>query len=1052
MTAANVLSSCGAWVLAGTLLAAASTHAQPQPPSSKWQDLDRRAQELYESAALADAIAAARVALAAATSPAERAESLGRLGAYLQYNAENDEAERLLRESLRLREELFGPESLEFAQGAYDLAIFARDAGQRAEALMLAERALAIRERLPASDTRLAEALDALGSILGALGRHAEALPPFERAMALHEAVPPVRRAMAEYGVLCVNLAGSYQRLGKFQQADLTLTKGREALRIRPGTSHITYVASTLVLASLKSDLARYQEAESLFAEGLGLIGKSHPYYSSSLNNRAVMYRSMGNAERAEADLTESIALRSASLGPSHITLIPSKGNLAKLVYARDRVSGERMLRELATTLASGNALAFEHVNVLIGLAAAERDRRAYDDAQATLQRALALTLKELGARHPLHAVIVRDIGLTREMAGDLAGAGVALTEAWRLAEDTHGQTHPAMLPIGRGLARVAEARGDVAEAVDLYRRNFETEDRFLNDVFSVGSESFKEAVLASLTDPVDELIGFQARHGDASPAARVLAFEAATRRKGRVLEHVRHERQSVRASVTDATEPLLEQRAAITRCRTSLMLALGDRTMAPTVVGGCGLEGTELAGKYERLLSDVRGRWSDTVATEAARAVAVLEEQEQRLDAAIARTGGALAFTTEKIGVAAVAGRLEDDELLLEFAAYVVTGSRTPGAPVSAKRYGAFVLDAQGKVEWIDLGDAAPIDSAIADLLRAANDWAVSTRNREGRSALASEATAVDAMKEIGARVWVPVAPRMPSGIRKLRVAPDSALHLVPFEAIPAGPAATLIDRYVVTYLPAGRDLARPAPPMPHTSAVVMASIGRGAGASSRAAARWQLQRLPGAGAEAREVTTLLGAQLKTGAGASEQFVKSLRSPQILHLAGHGRVDDDGCLGPPCESARASAGKAMALSVVVFEEAYAPVAGSADDGLLTATELQEVDLRGTAMLVLSQCQMASGLTSVGEGVYGMRRAAVVAGVKTFVAPLWNVDDRVQRTLMREFYKALSTGRGRGAALRDAKLAISRAAATRSFLYWAPVILTGDSGPIALSR
>lgn len=137
-----------------------------------------------------------------------------------------------------------------------------------------------------------------------------------------------------------------------------------------------------------------------------------------------------------------------------------------------------------------------------------------------------------------------------------------------------------------------------------------------------------------------------------------------------------------------------------------------------------------------------------------------------------------------------------------------------------------------------------------------------------------------------------------------------------------------------------------------------------------------------------------------------------------------------------------------MALSAIVMDEAYGRGRPSTEDGLLTPDELQSLDLRGTEMIVLSQCRMADGVASVGEGVYGMRRSAAIAGARTFVAPLWNVDDTVQRTLMREFYSGLSSGLSRADALRGAKLAIRRSAATRGFLYWAPVILSGAVTPL----
>ena len=140
---------------------------------------------------------------------------------------------------------------------------------------------------------------------------------------------------------------------------------------------------------------------------------------------------------------------------------------------------------------------------------------------------------------------------------------------------------------------------------------------------------------------------------------------------------------------------------------------------------------------------------------------------------------------------------------------------------------------------------------------------------------------------------------------------------------------------------------------------------------------------------------------------------------------------------------------RAMNLSAIVLEEAYGRGARSTEDGLLTALELEALDFRGSEMLVLSQCRMADGVPSSGDGVYGMRRAAAIAGVRTFVAPLWNVSDSTERALMARFYKELSLGRGRAEALRLAMLQVMNERRTgRSFLYWAPVILTGDPSPL----
>jgi CHAT domain-containing protein len=141
-------------------------------------------------------------------------------------------------------------------------------------------------------------------------------------------------------------------------------------------------------------------------------------------------------------------------------------------------------------------------------------------------------------------------------------------------------------------------------------------------------------------------------------------------------------------------------------------------------------------------------------------------------------------------------------------------------------------------------------------------------------------------------------------------------------------------------------------------------------------------------------------------------------------------------------------AARVMSLSAIVLEEAYGRGGRSSQDGLLTALELQTLDLQGSEMLVLSQCRMADGVPSSGEGVFGMRRAAAIAGVKTFVAPLWKIADATQMALMGRFYQELSAGKGRAEALRQAQLQLFNNSKTASFLEWAPVILSGDPGPL----
>jgi CHAT domain-containing protein len=93
-----------------------------------------------------------------------------------------------------------------------------------------------------------------------------------------------------------------------------------------------------------------------------------------------------------------------------------------------------------------------------------------------------------------------------------------------------------------------------------------------------------------------------------------------------------------------------------------------------------------------------------------------------------------------------------------------------------------------------------------------------------------------------------------------------------------------------------------------------------------------------------------------------------------------------------------------------------------AEDGLLTAEDVSGMDLLATELVVLSACETGLGEVRSGEGVFGLQRAFVLAGVKTLVMSLWAVPDLPTAILMDRYYANLLDRRlGRAEALRDAQ-------------------------------
>ena len=79
-----------------------------------------------------------------------------------------------------------------------------------------------------------------------------------------------------------------------------------------------------------------------------------------------------------------------------------------------------------------------------------------------------------------------------------------------------------------------------------------------------------------------------------------------------------------------------------------------------------------------------------------------------------------------------------------------------------------------------------------------------------------------------------------------------------------------------------------------------------------------------------------------------------------------------------------------------------------------------------------------------GDGVYGLRRALVLAGSESQMMSLWPVSDEGTRDLMVAYYEGLKSGEGRSAGLRKVRLEMLKNPAHRHPYYWASFIQSGE--------
>ena len=227
---------------------------------------------------------------------------------------------------------MLGPDHPDTLASVNNLAIACQEAGRKAEAVRLHERALAGRVRVlgPEHPDTLASRNN-LAIACQEVGRRAEAIRLHERALAGRVRVlgPDHPDTLASRN----NLAAAYQQMGWAAEAITSFKRalaGREAVL---GPDHPDTLASRNNLAAACQEVGWAAEAIALFEQALAgrarVLGPSHPDTLASRNNLGHAYQEVGRVPEAIALFEQALAAGTRALGPTHPTTVSSRVSLS---------------------------------------------------------------------------------------------------------------------------------------------------------------------------------------------------------------------------------------------------------------------------------------------------------------------------------------------------------------------------------------------------------------------------------------------------------------------------------------------------------------------------------------------------------------------------------------------------------------------------------------------------------------------------------------------------------------------------------------------------
>ncbi|MCP4661517.1 MAG: CHAT domain-containing protein [bacterium] len=841
-------------------------------------------------------------------------------------------------------------------------------------------------------------------------------------------------RALGELeyeATLLSNIGGVSHLLGEPAAA---LEHHRRALALRQSTGDRRGEARSLnKIAMVHNSLGEMQEALVHYGQALEISREveDRRWEARALNNIGFTYSKLSEPQRALPYLQQALELR-RQLGDrsgtaatlSNLGLVHS--NLGEAETALSfHLEALALRRDLRDRRGQATALyQMGHIHRALGDPA--RAREHFDQALALLAE-VGDPRKTANARQELGEVLL--------MESEPQKARESLSQALKLRREVRdrsgeAQTLSALAQALVMLGRDREARDDLEAALEIIE-SLRTR---------VGDPNLRAAFLSSQRRAyelyVDLLMRFHAAEPDRGHDRA--ALEASERSRARALLDLV---QEAGADIRQGLDPELRER------HTSLLQRLNAK-----------------ATQQLTLLN--KGQLKDQAAGAELELYSVLAELEE-VEAEIRRRSPRYDALTQSrpLSWQEIQRLLDPDTLLLE---YALGEERSFVWAVTAGSFTTAELRGREEIETAARRVYDQLSTVDAD---------VRARNAEREAAAA-----------LSDLVLGPIAERLDR--HRLVVVADGALHYIPFGALPVPASAgeptfggrssdngqetapsqrlrrtaasenPLLVRHEIVHLPSVSALAaqrrqgeRPpatgwvailADPVfnPWDSRIRKASIPNstprtpqpGESLLERSAGGVRdlgYHRLHATEKEAEAIVALAppGKWLKAlGFAASRSLAlgEELSPYRIVHFATHGLIDDQ---KPELSH----------LVLSLFDEQ-----GEPQDGFLWLRDIYNLEL-GAELVVLSGCETALGKQIRGEGLVGLNRGFMYAGVPRVVASLWRVQDRVTAELMARFYRSLSEdGMRPAAALREAQLSIRGEREWADPNYWAAFVLQGD--------
>jgi tetratricopeptide (TPR) repeat protein len=984
------------------------------------------------------------------------------------------EVEELYLEALSIQKKLTSDERYEYAATLNNLAEYYRFMNDYNNAEPLYIDALLIVETIALNSELHIAILNNLANLYTAMGYYKKAEPIFLQVLEMRGEL--FGETHYQYAMTLVSLAELYRVTGDYLSAENLYEHALTIFEETLGEEHIYYLTTLNDLALLYTELGFYIDAEDLFNLVLSLskeaIGETHPYYAKFLNNMALLCQAKGEYLKSEGLQHEAIKIIKFTLGENSLDYAASLNSLALLCINMGNYSKAEMVLEEALTIEEVifgenhptyamtlNNLALLYINI-----------GEYEKAEPICLKALPIQKELLGENHSNYAMTLNNLALIYYNMGEYQKAEPIYLKALSIQRNILGETHPDYATSLNNLAVLYEKLGDYTQAKSLYENSLNLTKIALGETHPSYALS-----LFNLALFYDQTQNYPTSYPLFTQALQIYKYQITQNFIGLSEKQREHYYKTMGSNFQHHHSFTLKAHKTIPQTLSDdynyqlftkgLQLATAQQMRSRIAASG----DTALLADYENWLGQRRflGKlYEKTIAQRESMGINLdsLEDVANRVEADLARRSEVFAEATDTTSYTwkDVQKQLKAGEAAVEIARFNWYNKNW----TDTVYYALMVVTPQTKehpdVVWLKNGND------LEDRHFKNYTGALKTGENNFDSYL---------------QYWKPLDSLL-QGADKVYLSLDGIYHKINLETLITPEGKYLGDIKELHLVGSTKDLVRPRKAVTSSlSALLLGNPAFSADSTELAStamqfknpaatdaylpdntrsATYHLKALPATQVEIDSIGATLsqkGYTVKTFTGkqAVEEAVKSAESPRILHLATHGAFLED--LTPDksdnmqflmgMDMQRATQNPLL-RSQLYFNGAQETLAGkypidaTYDNGILTAYEVVNLNLRGTELVVLSACETGLGEVRNGEGVFGMQRAFQVAGAQSVMMSLWKVSDSATSLFMSTFYRQwLQTGDKRQA-FKATQQVLRANPNYKHPYYWGAFVLVGE--------